>query len=264
MSLPKLKFVILSGDIGKESTQEGNGMNTGGYVVLHELARILESLGMEVKMFITGEEKCTDVKNIKNNIFNKFIINPYGTDGGNLLWYDNLIDGKNYESGRWCIMNSGLTSLISKYRFNKKCPSIIDDDTIVIYSETVPGNVLNAKNVVRWILADINTFSLNKNIIPTWSKDDLIFHNSNMNNNDTNILSISWVNPIFKKNRSKNKKSGSCHMFRKLGIMFENNDNNISQNDIVNKFNNITNMHPKNSTHFEGDGAGSSIIRKII
>ena len=60
MSLPKLKFIIVSGDIGAKSTLEGKGMNVGGYVVLHTLAKILDSLGMDVKMYISSSDNDTE------------------------------------------------------------------------------------------------------------------------------------------------------------------------------------------------------------
>ena len=55
MDLPKLKFLIFSGDIGNKSTQEGNGLNNGGYVALHNLANILDSLTVWFEDIDKGE-----------------------------------------------------------------------------------------------------------------------------------------------------------------------------------------------------------------
>ena len=135
MSLPKLKFIIVSGDIGEKSTLQGDGMNIGGYVVLHELARILESLGMDVKMIITSKEN-RDITEIKNNIFNNFLINPYyAINNNNNPDYDeNIYNGNYFESGTWANINLELAKCVNKYKYNKKNTNLfdIDDNTIVI------------------------------------------------------------------------------------------------------------------------------------
>ena len=186
MSLPKLKFIIVSGDIGAKSTLEGRGMNVGGYVVLHTLAKILDSLGMDVKMYISSSDNeitDKDVSEIQNNIFNKFVLNPFSCSTNSELdydeysnrWYTNILDGKTLTKATWRLCNNPFFKIIDKFK-NKE--NLFDDDMIVIYSESAPTNVLSAKNVVHWILADIGKFA-DKNLSDTiyrWDKKDLIYH----------------------------------------------------------------------------------------
>lgn len=53
--------------------------------------------------------------------------------------------------------------------------SDINDNTIVIYPEVIHGNPLNAKNVVRWILAPIG-MNVPCDIANTWGKSDLVYY----------------------------------------------------------------------------------------
>ena len=229
MSLPKLKFIIVSGDIGAKSTLEGKGMNVGGYVVLHTLAKILDSLGMDVKMYISSSDNeitDKDVSEIQNNIFNKFVLNPFSCSTNSELdfdeysnrWFTQILDGKTLTKGTWTLFDNQFLKIINKFR-NKE--NLFDDDTIVIYSESSPINALSAKNVVHWILADIGNYS-GKNLSDTiyrWDKKDLIYHYSSMNNKRVNLLTTSWIDPIFTNNdnfiENKNR-TGSCHMYRKF------------------------------------------------
>ena len=61
--------------------------------------------------------------------------------------------------------------LFSKFYSENDFP--IDDNTVVIYCEGTPGNPLNAKNVVRWMLS-----KLGQNIpyerVHTWSKNEIL------------------------------------------------------------------------------------------
>lgn len=116
--------------------------------------------------------------------------------------------------------------------YNKSFTHIVLDDptceynqenTVVIYGETVEGNPLYAKNVIRWILAPIGMNS-NSNIYLTWGKNDLIY----FFNNDSkftklncphihkNLTALHINNDL--QNNNLQSRSGSCHSFRKSYI----------------------------------------------
>jgi len=95
------------------------------------------------------------------------------------------------------------------------------DNTIVIYGETIEGNPLNAKYVVRWILAKLGIIA-DENIYRTWNKNDLVYYFNNelkFNRNPQKIgiiyknLSILFINPDIK--NYNNIRKGYCHTFRK-------------------------------------------------
>jgi dTDP-glucose 4,6-dehydratase len=106
--------------------------------------------------------------------------------------------------------------------YNNEFP--IDDNCIVIYGETIEGNPLNAKNVVRWILGPVGVSS-NINIPHTWGKDDLVYYfNSeekfNINperiGNIYKFLSSIYINPNIE-NYNPHKR-GTCFTVRKCGM----------------------------------------------
>ena len=49
------------------------------------------------------------------------------------------------------------------------------NNTVIIYAETIKGNPLNGKYVVRWILAELGIIA-NKDIYNTWNKDNLVYY----------------------------------------------------------------------------------------
>jgi prefoldin subunit 5 len=98
------------------------------------------------------------------------------------------------------------------------------ENTIVIYPEIFTDNPLNAKYVIRWILAEIG-INCDKNIYQYWNKNDLVYYYSRetkfieyLEKVDTiyKQLSIIFVNNIFE--NKKNIKEGSCFTWRKVHI----------------------------------------------
>ena len=98
----------------------------------------------------------------------------------------------------------------------------IDDNTVVIYGETIPGNPLNAKYVIRWILAPLG-ICCPSDIYKTWNEPDLVYY---YNLEDKfkiypdrvgviyKSLSLPYINPYAKNYNFKNR-HGFCHTFRK-------------------------------------------------
>jgi len=102
---------------------------------------------------------------------------------------------------------------------------IMDEDfdienTIVIYPEGQEENPLDAKYIVRWILADLNT---NINIYKTWNDNDLVYYYNKEKkfydypdkvNNIYKQLSIIFLNSDFI-NYNDQPREGYCHTYRK-------------------------------------------------
>ena len=49
------------------------------------------------------------------------------------------------------------------------------NNTAIIYGETIKGNPLNGKYIIRWILAELGIIA-NKDIYNTWNKDNLVYY----------------------------------------------------------------------------------------
>jgi len=104
--------------------------------------------------------------------------------------------------------------------YDENC-GFTQDNTIVIYSEGVEGNPLNAKNIVRWVLCTLGKM-YPVEITNTYNKNDLVYiynNEDNINKENRNIyklLSPVYLNPIFK-NYNRIRKN-NCHMFKKCNM----------------------------------------------
>jgi hypothetical protein len=96
------------------------------------------------------------------------------------------------------------------------------DETLVIYGETIQGNPLNAKYVVRWILAPIGKCS-SIETHKTWAKTDLVYYFNSEKKFETNpelvgniyrILTSIYINPLITNFKNPSRK-GYCHTIRK-------------------------------------------------
>jgi hypothetical protein len=110
--------------------------------------------------------------------------------------------------------------------FNKfYSENIVNDNTPVIYPETYEGNILKAKNVIRWILAPIGIVA-KKEIIHSWNKQDLVYYfndeqkmseNPDKRGNIYKMLSTIFLNPLTKNKKNSNRKE-CCFTIRKHQI----------------------------------------------
>lgn len=110
--------------------------------------------------------------------------------------------------------------------------SKIDPDFIAIYPEIVKNNPLNSKHCVRWILCELGKHCP-VDIYKSWNNNDLVFHFSSFNgnnNNNKNLFSIIYRNPIFK--NLKLKRDRTCFTIRK-GKKFYKNINFIHPKDSI-------------------------------
>ena len=142
----------------------------GGTVAQYNLARILDELGQNVRIY-----SHTGIL-IQNNIFNKF--------------------------------------------YNNDFP--IDENSVVIYCEGTPGNPLNAKNVVRWMLSE-----LGKNVpydyVNTWGKNESVYYFNSETKFETSpgkmgnvykFLSSLYINPYIKQTNF-GERNDTCYTIRK-------------------------------------------------
>jgi hypothetical protein len=141
----------------------------GGIVVQYELAKNLNNSMVDVKII--------SPRNIKNNIYNDFLLTKTLDDA---------------------------------------------DNTIVIYGETIKGNPLNAKYVIRWILAPIGICS-HPETYKTWGPNDLVYYFNSEDkfikepekvSKEYKLLNILFINPKAINFNLQNR-SGTCHTFRK-------------------------------------------------
>jgi hypothetical protein len=106
------------------------------------------------------------------------------------------------------------------------------ENTLVIYGETVEGNPLGAKYIVRWILAPLYIHARN-DIYTTWNKNDLVyFFNNELKLNDKPQNIVKFLTTIYINPNLQNRglpRSGSCHTFRKSNM--HNNINFIHSSD---------------------------------
>lgn len=131
--------------------------------------------------------------------------------------------------------NNIVNPIFNDYYLNE---NIDFDNTVVIYGETIEGNPINAKYIVRWILAPLGVIA-DENIYKTWNKNDLVYYfnsenkfffNKNKIGNIYKLLNCVYISPIIK--NINLKRNGICHTFRK-SHMHKNNKFKL--------------IHPKNS-----------------
>lgn len=88
---------------------------------------------------------------------------------------------------------------------------------ITVYPESVIGNPLGAKNVVRWLLNKPGTFTKG---VTRYGADELFFffqaafNDPAFNSDLSNQLMLQWVNPIYR-DLVLGPRAGACHLMRK-------------------------------------------------
>jgi hypothetical protein len=96
----------------------------------------------------------------------------------------------------------------------------IKEDTIVIYPELVEGNPLGVKNVVRWILLEMDKTPNRISIPKTWGPNDLVYHWETGEN--TRQLCIMWYNPVFRNNNTSGPREDTCYIVKKGSLINSN------------------------------------------
>lgn len=149
-----------------------------------------------------------------------------------------LINNQNHPRIKAFIYSLDHCKHKNPYCNNFVSPFEIDQNTIVIYPETITGNPLNAQNVIRWILLDLGN-EMPQNQYKTWNNEDLVYSWEPKINAKGNIkpkqLCISWIDPhLLHIQHDEDYKYENCYMLRKM-----NNLDNLKEY--------TTFHHPKNS-----------------
>ena len=140
----------------------------GGLMVQYELCKIIDEMGINIRMIAPN--------NIPNPVFSKY--------------------------------------------YNNDFP--IDDNVIVIYGETIQGNPMNVKNVVRWILAPLGVV-VSSDYYINYNKSDLVYYFNSESKiaqqpekigTIYKLLTSLFLNPMVKI-YNLNPRHGVCHTFRK-------------------------------------------------
>lgn len=91
-----------------------------------------------------------------------------------------------------------------------------NEDTIVIYPETVRGNPLQAKFVVRWILLELGLETPVEVARKTWGPNDLVYHWEPMVSKKQ--FTMPWINPVLLPDENIipiHQRTKSCFLFKK-------------------------------------------------
>jgi hypothetical protein len=114
------------------------------------------------------------------------------------------------------------------------------EKTIAIYPEVTHGNCLNAKYVIRWILAEVGK-NISLQVLDTWDKNDLVYYfNSEKRVRNSpekydsiyKFLTTVYLKPNTFINYNK-PRHGWCHIFKKCNTFHKNGVQIIHPHDSV-------------------------------
>ena len=207
-----VKFVIVS----------PRQRNSGGAVVLHEMCRRLCLMGYDAKIYYieyfnygNGNIIQWIKYTIKKILFlagDTILIILVGIVGKEKLKKYNFFNGYAYYQVKDC-----------KRKFIPR----VGDNTIVIYPEVVRGNILHAKNVVRWFLyknlylkeeGDFNS----KDLFITYRD---IFNDWKLNPNGNRVYVSYFDRNLYRQVNFQNRE-GNCYIIRK----------GVNRNDLPKKY----------------------------
>lgn len=170
--------------------------NVGGCIVLHKLCDELNRLGYRAKL----------VPAYNNFVFNKTnLVIPF------LKFIKEIVRRRK----KFRVNREFLTPVAKLQE-----PLSIQDNCVVVYPETISGNPLNAKNVVRWFLHHPGFH--NKDFL--YGVDELYFiHHSGINvprslrgsTSKLELRIVSYPLELYNLNDVSEKRSGSAYMIRK-------------------------------------------------
>lgn len=94
-------------------------------------------------------------------------------------------------------------------------PQQIDDNTVVIYPESILGNPLDCKNVIRWILLELG-LDMPTTQYQYWGKNDLVYHWETSRQKKSKQLVNIWIDNRIKRYNYSNKRQQKCYGLKKM------------------------------------------------
>ena len=164
----------------------------------------------------------------KNNCKTKIIIytRPLDLNCGGIVALHNLAkcinDMQNPEICAKLFIYNGLRYSNNFCNNFASIEEAIDESAVVIYPETIHGNPLNCRKVIRWILLDLGK-EMSANHYRNWGKNDLVYYfNSNIilenspekKGNEYKLLSCLTILPSVNQYNFE-KREGTCFSMRK-------------------------------------------------
>lgn len=165
-------------------------VNKGGVIALYRLCHLLREMGLQAFIW----------PNVKPAPYNN---NLFRTCYRYIRYVSRKIVGKKF------ITYPGFNTPVAEYSDLT--------DAIVVYAETIKGNPLSAKNVVRWLL---HKPGFHKGVIE-YGEDELTFyyqkafndsHAEDINNNQLRVVMV--LDDVYRKTNST-KRKGKCYIVRK-------------------------------------------------
>lgn len=207
----------------------------GGAIVLHVLAKCLNELGYDARVFYSGVGFKTDFKYI-GLFWIKWLIYILKDTIKVVL---SKVDKRNKP------LYNGYKSCVVKGCKRKYLPFVRKND-VVVYPEIIYGNPLNAHNIIRFLLY----YYQYKDDSKAYSEKDLfVAYRDEFNDVDLNpsryILTIPYFDLDYYKQKNFGKREGKCYIIRKGknrddlpkkfdGIVID----NLAEDDKIKVFNN--------------------------
>lgn len=211
----------------------------GGTLVMSALCKTLRELGYDARILFTQYYQCNQDDKHGHIIYVwKMLVKQYLSYILHRIFPNTKLGAKSLPP------NSPLTTMPGiKIQYN---PFFNRHNTIVVYPESLYGNPLFAKNVVRWLLY----FYRFKDVEGAFGKDDLficyrdIFNDLNLNPEGYK-LNISYFDSNLYRQYNFGLRKGNCYILRKgktrkdLPAHFDGPvfDNNMSEEELVKMFN---------------------------
>lgn len=191
-----MKFVIVS-----------TRQKYGGAIVLHTLCKYLTEYGYDASVFYVGENYYSPKKKIrywiKQILF--MIKDLYKVQMVRLHGEKHYLGNQKF---------NGYVD-ISVRGCKQKLLPMVDDETVVVYPDTIHGNFMKAKHVVRWLL-----YYNRYNDEEAYGKDDLfvtfrkVFNDEKLNPGKR-ILYLAYFDLDLYKQTNYGRRRGRCYIVRK-------------------------------------------------
>lgn len=185
----------------------------GGPIVLEMLCKLLIEAGCDARMFYMKDEMPRYVPVFSGHKAFESYYEDYHKFEQRML----------RRSHYWETTGEGYEEQYQPYIYHPagKLPvwekTYVDNDTIVVYPEVIPGNILEAKNVVRWLLYH---YKYSDGLGTAYQDTDLFIayreiYNDWKLNPKGYILNMIYYNSDLYQNKGYPNRQGECYIIRK-------------------------------------------------